>query len=235
MSGLIDRFGNPIITAKPASAAYSPAPRHIYWMQPRELPLFTFTMIRFMLVDPTVRLGLAMRRAPLSALRFAYKQGDQWIDGVECKHPKVKEYLDKQIKKCWVTICDKMLTDQIWGWSAGEIMYRPKNDKVVFDNILDRHAVDSRALEKHSRQVGVQFQNTGRPAQVRLGMNKAWWCAFRPEANRFYGDSIMRGAYSPFADKWFDGGALDSARLFMHTDAYSGRSARSNCITRCPM
>ena len=32
----------------------------------------------------------------------------------------------------------------------------------------------------------------------------------------------MLGAYGPWADKWLNGGALDTRRLYMHKDAYGG-------------
>lgn len=222
---ILDQFGNRIISPTPATGGYVPSPRHIWGTQPRDLPLFTFLTIRYMIVDPTIRLGLAMRMAPLAGIKFGYKKAGQFIEGVECKNPEVKEFLDRQVKRIWKTSIEKMCADQIWGWSAGELMYRIKNNKVQFDTLIDRHATDTRALMRNHRLCGVQFHNTAKTGEVRLGLDgKAWWSAFRPEANRFYGDSILKGAYSPFADKWFDGGALDSARLFMHADAYAGRS-----------
>lgn len=57
---------------------------------------------------------------------------------------------------------------------------------------------------------------------VDLFMPSAFWHAYKPEAGSPYGFSVLFGAYSAWADKWLDGGALSVRRLFMHKDAYGG-------------
>ena len=57
---------------------------------------------------------------------------------------------------------------------------------------------------------------------VDLDFPRAWWHAYCPEPGLFYGYSCLLGAYSPWWDKWMNGGALDVRRLFMHKDAYAG-------------
>ena len=70
-----------LLLGKPKTAEYRPFPVH-HFTQIRDLPPFTFHTIRHMLIDPTIRLGLAMRMAPLCQAEFAFQQGDKWIPGV---------------------------------------------------------------------------------------------------------------------------------------------------------
>ena len=120
MVGLIDGMGNQLNQI--ATKDYDPGVRQMYFSHPRDLPLITFQTIRVMLLDETIRLGLAMRSAPLLSCEFAYKEGKNWITGVKAKNPKVKEYVEKQLERIWSNGVEKMLDAQTWGWSAGEII-----------------------------------------------------------------------------------------------------------------
>ncbi len=227
---LVDIFGNPIASPKPASSGYKSGPMHVWGTQPRDLPLFTFQMVRYMLIDPTIRLGLAMRAAPICSAEVAYKEGQQWIPGVKADKPEVAAFVERQIARIWKYDIKKILSAQIWGWSSGEVMYKadPQTGLIEFDEILERHARDCLAIMRGDRIVGVrvsQARNTDAGTnEVDLQIpGKSFWHSFDNEGENPYGRSILYGAYSPFADKWFDGGALDVRRLYMHTDAYAGR------------
>lgn len=212
------------LLGKPRTRRYLPY-QHFMADRPRDLPPFGFDTIRAMLLDPAVRLGLAMRAAPISGVEFAYKQGEEWVPGIRAKDPQVGAFVWRQLKRFWSHGLDKLLKSQVWGWSAGEVTYRLSSAGTVeVDCLLDRHAADTRALERDGELCGVRFLRIGQGngGVADLPMPKAWFHAYRPEAGFRYGVSVLKGAYSPFADKWFHGGALDVRRLFMHKDAYGG-------------
>jgi hypothetical protein len=201
-----------------------------YQQRPRELPPLNFEMIRAMLLDPAVRLGLAMRTAPMQGIEFAYpgKAGadgkPQWIPGVAAKRPEVGEFVTRQFKRIWLHGLDDVLTAQVWGWSAGEVMYRTTSRGTVeIDCLLGRHAVDTRALLVDGEKCGVRVQRVPGCGDVDLLFPKSWFHCHRAEAGAHYGTTILMGAYSPWADKAFQGGATDVRRLFMHADAYGGK------------
>lgn len=194
-------------------------------LYPKEMPLFSFISIQQMLLDPTVRLGLAMRAAPLYGLEWGWKDGDQWNTGIRAKHPDIAEFVERQLTRIWSSDLDALLSAQVWGWSAGEVTHRmTPAGTVEVDRLLPRHANDVRARSRHSQLIGCRVTNcpsvTG--GYVDLDFPKCWWHAFMPEAGMFYGYSVLMGCYSPWFDKWMDGGALDVRRLFMHKDAYAG-------------
>ncbi len=211
-----------LLLGKPKTAGYRPFPVH-HFTQIRDLPPFTFETIRWMLMDPTIRLGLAMRMAPLCQAEFAFQQGDKWIPGVRADREDVAKFVHKQIKRIWEFELHKILTAQVWGWSAAEVTYRLVDKRVEVDGLLHRHAFDVRALRSDGEIKGVRFDRLGGGVgKVSLRMPKAIWHAYDPEAESPYGTSALRGAHSPWADKWLDGAALDTRRLFAHKDSYGG-------------
>ncbi len=89
---------------------------------------------------------------------------------------------------------------------------------------LGRHSLDCQGLERGGQLCGVRFEQlkNGEQGVVNLLFPKCVFVAHDPEPGAIYGRSIRYGAYSPWADKWLNGGALDTRRLFAHKDAYGG-------------
>lgn len=195
-----------------------------WFRRPRDLPPFDFWAIQAMLMEPTIRLGLAMRAAPLMAAEFAYKEGEEWKPGLACEDEIVGAFILRQLKTIWQQL-DQITSDQVWGWCAGEMTFRLTEQRTVeIDKILPRHANDCRLLELEGQPWGVRVSRVESAAggKVDLQFPFAFWHAHRPQPGRHYGDSIMEGAYSPWADKWLEGGALSVRRKFMFKDAYGG-------------
>lgn len=195
-----------------------------YFMRPRDLPLFTFNAIEAMNYDPTVRLGLAARAAPLCNPEFAYKQGEKWVPGIQAESEVIAAFVERQLLRIWNQIgC--LLDAQKWGWAAAEVTYELSHFGLVEVNELHaRHARDVRVIKDDGRAVGCRFLNIKNEANgfVDLFYPSCIFHNHQPEAGEDYGTSINFGAFSPWCDKWLDGGALDVRRLFMHKDAYGG-------------
>lgn len=181
-------------------------------------------------MDPTVKLGLAMRAAPLMSAEFAFKQGTdekgqpKWVPGIQAKNPEVGKFVLRQLKRIWQHDLSKILSAQKWGWSAGEVVLKLTPEGMVeFDTILPRHARDVRPLIGNGEVKAVRFLRVrGATGNIELRFPKSFWHVFRDDEGTAHNMSILHGAYSPFADKWFEGGGLDVRRLFMHKDAYGG-------------
>ena len=214
-----------LISGRAVTHSYQPILVHHWGVRPRDLPLFTFLSIQAMLYDPTIRLGLAMRAAPIYGCQFGYDEGGQWVPGVKCKDQAVGEFIYQQLQRIWNQDINVIVKSQIWGHAGGEVMLKLNDDGLVcVDHLLERHPNDLRALKRGGVNVGIRISRlTGsNQGSVDLEFPKAYWTTLNAEAGCFYGTSILIGAYSPWFDKWCDGGALDVRRLYMHKDAYCG-------------
>ena len=213
------------VLGQPKTASYEPS----YWQfaaRPRDLPPFTADMVRMMLLDSAVRLGLAMRAAPISGVEIAYEEKkDNWIPGVQAKRQEVGAYVYRQTQRIWAMGLEAIMSAQVWGWSSGEITYKlTRFNMVEVDQLLPRMSMDCRVLLRGGEKCGTRINRVKKAdyGYVDLNFPKSWFHAFRPEAGMHYGVPILLGAYSPFADKWLHGGGLDVRRLFMHKDSYGG-------------
>ena len=205
------------------TAGYKPVDDR-WFRRPRDLPPFDWWAIQAMLMEPTIRLGLAMRAAPLMAAEFAYKEGEEWTPGIKCEDEVVGAFVLRQYKTIWQQL-DLLLDDQVWGWCAGEITFRlTEQNTVEIDKVLPRQCKDTRLLEKDGKPFGVRVNRIENAPEghVDLPFPFAFWHAHRPQPGLRYGTSILEGAYSPWADKWLEGGALSVRRKFMFKDSYGG-------------
>lgn len=211
-------------TGSPRTKGYDPI-NHRYWSQPRDLPPFSFATVYNMLVDPEVRLAVSTRSAPLFGAEFGYKENGEFVEGVQADRPEVAVYVERQLKKIWRNHLHEICAAQVWGWSAGEIVLDLGSSKLIeIDRIEARHAQDCRLILTDGKPCGVQFSRVQNEGKVDIGFPEAFFHSHNSDPGEIYGQSCLMGAYSPWADKWLDGGALDVRRLFMHKDAYGGAS-----------
>lgn len=212
------------LVREPKTSGYKSTPYHWGW-QLRDMPPFTFIVAQAMQLDPTVRLGLAMRAAPLCQVEFAYQEGDDWKQGIEASDPHVAAFVERNIKRIWKDYIKGLLDSQRWGWAGAEVLYKHTSSNTVeVGALLHRRSNDVRVITSGGMPAGVRFLNVKGANQDRVDLCFPYclWVPFRPEPGEFYGVSIMKGAQSPWWDKWQEGGALDVRRLFMHKDAYGG-------------
>lgn len=205
---------------------------HQDWYQhARDLPLFTFQTVREMLRDPQVRLCLAMRSAPIFGVEFAYVDGigqdgkPNWVPGVKARNPIVAAWVQRQLQTIWNSFLQHLLESQTWGWAGGEVTLRLSETNLIeIDALHPRHPKDIRLLELNScgNIWGIQVSNVVGEGIVKLPFPYAYFVRFRPQNGEKYSSSVLVGAYSPWADKWLNGAALDTRRLYMHKDAYGG-------------
>lgn len=210
------------------TASYRPLYQS-WFSQPRDLPPFSFETIHSMLMDPGIRLNLAMRAAPIYGVQFAYPAGTDpsgktiYQNGVQATNPAVAAWVQRQLNTIWHNDLPSILRSQVYGWVGGEVSLRLSNQNLIeIDKLVARHPGDIRLLKLDGERYGVKVLRVQEGGEVDLEFPSAWFHAFRPDDGEDYGTSILLGAYSPWADKWFNGGALDTRRLFMHKDAYGG-------------
>jgi hypothetical protein len=202
-----------------------------YFLQARDLPPFTFETIRVMLQDPSIKLNLAMRAAPIASVEFAYIDGEgpdgkpKYVSGIKAQNPVVAAYVKRQLENIWTSYLPGILVSQNWGWASGEVTLKLTHAGMIeIDELHPRHAKDCRLLETEStgERWGVQIQGLADVGKLDIPYPYCYFVNYRPENGEKYSASALIGAYSPWADKWLNGGALDTRRLYMHKDAYGG-------------
>lgn len=219
---------NQISTEKPKTSGYRSLINHHYFQAPRDLPPFNFAIIRMMLIDPQVKLNLGTRAGPIHGVEFGYKEGQNFIHGVKCKREDVAKFVLEELTKIWEQFLPQILKAQIWGWSAGEVIFeKNEDDLIVIKDMQPKHAGDVRLLtDQDGEGVGISVNRVkndeAKGQRIPLMFPHCWFHAYDAEEGERYGTSVLLGAYSPWADKWLNGGALDVRRLFMHKDAYGG-------------
>lgn len=213
------------VSKYPVTGEYKPIP-HIWFQHPVDLPPFTFTTVRAMLMDEGIRLNFATREAPIYGLEFGWEENGVWQEGIKCRDPGVAQYIYRQLQRIWKNFLPDILRAQIWGWSAGEVTIKLSDETglIEINEMLSRHPMDCRLLKDGCKKWGVQISRLEGTSDgaVNLPFPYCWFHAYGAEDGEDYGTSAAYGAYSPWADKWFEGGARDVRRLFMHKDAYGG-------------
>ena len=206
----------------PSSGLYKPIP-HIWFQHPVDLPPFTFATVRAMLMDEGIRLNFETRAAPIYGLTFGWEENGVWQEGIKCRDPGVAQFIFRQLQRIWKTFLPEILRSQIWGWSAGEVTLKLSEETglIEINEMLSRHPMDCKLLKRGCERYGVRIERV-EGGNVDLPFPYSWFHSYGSEDGEDYGTSAAYGAYSSWADKWFEGGAREVRRLFMHKDAYGG-------------
>lgn len=213
------------LLGKADSRDYQPDHRD-FFQRPRDLPPLNFWLLSQMLVDPTIKLGLKARAAPLCNPYFGWlgDDGETWNSGVQADSEPVKAFVERQLAKVWEYI-GEITQAQIYGWSGGEwTTAQTLSGTVELNEFYSRHSYDIRALVRDGKPRGVRVLNCKGASNgyVDLKFPRGLFHAHCPEPGHIYGRRIVDGAYSPWMDKASEGGGLDVRRLFMKTSAYGG-------------
>ncbi len=216
------------LSGGPKTIGYQPMADHIYG-RPRDLPVLTHQIIRQMLYDPTIQLGLLVRSSLIASIEFAYQEDDtssEWISGIKAEKPEVADWVHTNLKRIWKLYIDHLTRSQVWGWAGGEVTYRLQSrhgrQYVDVHRFLDRHARDVRVITDGATKWGVQVSNVAGKGKVLLKFPHAYFTGFFPTGGSSYGIPIMDNVLSPWLDKSGEKGAKDVRRLFMIKDSYGG-------------
>lgn len=200
-----------------------------YWLRRhRNLPSLSFLMIEQVLLDETIQIGLAARRAVIQGVEFGFEINGQWQTGVQCADEAVGAWVMRQIRKLWACAIDHVSSAQVYGWCGMEVIWERSQEFQTWEisGFEQRHANDVRALidTTTGRKCGIRFTNIKGVSEgyVDLRFPEAFFHAYDASPGEIYGRTVLTGAYRPWADKHLDGGAVDVRRLFMHKDAYGG-------------
>lgn len=218
---------------KPIAKTKGYSPIQTWWLRRHQkLPVMSFQVIEQILLDETIQIGLAARRAAIQGVEFGYEMNGQWQVGVMCQDEAVGAWVMRQIRKLWSCALEHISSAQVYGWSGMEVIWERSEEFGTWEiaTIEQRHANDVRVLVSNEtgRPCGVRFMHVKSALEgyVDLRFPESFFHSYDAQPGELYGRSVLTGAYRAWADKHFDGGAIDVRRLFMHKDAYGGADLR---------
>lgn len=204
------------LTGAPLTAEYEPPSQSfVNFLYDPNRPIFVPQAVDSMLTDPRVRLGLALRRGPiLSNSRFF----------VHCdKNPEAKQFIATQINRFWHNSAPIALRNTHYGYKPAEVIYRSIDGQLQFDRLRDVHPRDAQARTLKGMFVGFDVGGIqGRQDPLFIGCPKAYWSVHNRAAHRWYGQSLLYGAFPPWYEKWARRGFRDARQMFYYRYAFRG-------------
>lgn len=206
------------------------------------LPPFTITAAEMMRRDPIVRLGMAIKIAPLLKPKFE-------ITG----RPDIVQFVGQQLKKIWVHAMPSILKGLIYGTSPAEQVWKIQGDMVVFRRLEPIYPSDVRILTQRGELYGLrvlmansdgsgvaanadfQMQQGGGPetdpknnpystngGDTRLIGPKAFMYVHKREWRSWRGWSELEGSFETWLEKRDQNGAIQSRKLWFYKNAFDG-------------
>jgi hypothetical protein len=181
-----------------------------------ELPIFTIWTARAMMYDPVVKIGLSVRNAILSAAQVR----------IETENEQVREYVQKLHAKMWGQFGHIIRRTKQWGFQGAQLFYDvDESDGRPYPCAIKTYMPhDVRCLAYRGVPMAFKVNAYGIPSQQKLPLfpPRGLWVTFNTEYNDFYGESILRGAYPPWFEKWMKHGAKRTSQLRFMKDASRG-------------
>tara|TARA_R110000868_G_scaffold32763_8_gene119502 strand:+ start:655 stop:1968 length:1314 start_codon:yes stop_codon:yes gene_type:complete len=212
------------LLAKPLTAAYDPVgsmlgPRHTSL---NRYPPFSTMYVNAMLVDPRVRFGLELIKAPiLTKGQFE----------VNADNPAVAEYVKETLDTYKLFGQQQSLRSLEFGYACAEPMYEVRKGAVFYKELKPLYPTDCKAIQSVATGnlagavVKVNGSRNGMGSvdgQIVLGGPKCLWSVHNRDYHPWYGLSRLFGAFLPWLEKWNDGGFRDIRRLGYYKQAYDG-------------
>lgn len=187
-----------------------------------ELPHWNYRVARMMLWDPVVILGLLTRNAAIAPAKLE----------VECKDARVREYIGRLWQTLWGKYSSVLLRTKHFGYAGfqTEFCRNDETQTIDLESIKEFDPLDIRVRLHAGQPVGFRvISNQSLAADQEPGQNvpilfgpRGVLLRYNAIAGKPSGNSILRGAYSPWYSKWMPGGAVKIKQLRMMKDAYLG-------------
>jgi len=201
----------------------------------RNRPPFSYFMIKDMLCDPRILLGLWMLKGPLVAsTEFE----------VKCSNAEVTDFVTDNLNRFYRNSVHRVLKALDWGFSASEVLYRYNTEDglIHFDSVKDFDSLDCRPVVYRGKVVGFHYRRNSDPwsgssysprkpddtkgeANLEwgyLGAPRALWHTHWRDRNPYFGVSRLFGVHVPWWEKWAEDGYRNIRRLWFTKCAFDG-------------
>lgn len=199
------------------TAKYQPPPGHRGAMMDLGLPNFTLRQVEMMRRDSQVKLGMAIKTAPLMHVKF------------ECTgRPDVVQFVCQQMKSIWDEAVTKISTALWYKIHASEPIYRKNQNTGLMEvaGLKDFYPGDVDFLEVDRSLVGIRVRNHGGSSvgdpngfSDLYGM-KGFHYIHKQEFGGRAGISELEAAFQPWLAKVGPDGALAVRTMWFYKNAY---------------
>lgn len=216
------------------AAGYRPPSGHRPSFNSMGMPPFTLQTVEWMRRDPQIRLGMAIKLAPLLKTKLMVKG-----------HPDVIKFVGDTYKRIWQRSVSKMLSALWYTMSAGELCYtqNPQTGQYEFDQFIDFYPQDVSILIQKGQIKGIKIKSYSggenpSPVASQFGGDspeengskegtyyffpKCFLYIHDSEFNSLQGRSEFEGAYTRYMEKNDNQGAVHSRKLWYYKNAFSG-------------
>jgi len=203
---------------------------------------FALNQVEAMRKDAQVSLCLSFRGTPISSGEVE----------VTANAPEVKSFVERQYKRMWRRSLPAALEALPYGFSAAEILYRRRRKMYHFDDLKMVSPRDAQMWSRKGKRALVRVSNglggtggglkgrmasedageDGRgeydlPCRIKNRPAKGWWWAPDTLWDRWYGRSVLPGAWLPWRLKTLPGGGgMDALAKWFYRHAYRGYTIR---------
>jgi gamma-glutamylcyclotransferase (GGCT)/AIG2-like uncharacterized protein YtfP len=197
------------------------------------LPYFTVRRVEQMKYDPDIRLGMALKYAPMLTVKF----------GIEARED-VAALVQKEIATSWYYVVPRILESFWYSRAGGEAIFKldENEDQVHLKSVRDVYPADISILTSKSVLAGIKVSAHGSTGYggtsfedetnerddlnekgvIDLFAPKSFVYVHRRRFGNWNGQSDLLGCYSDWLDKWDEKGARAIRRMWFMKNAYSG-------------
>jgi len=199
------------------SIGYTPPPGHRGSMMDMGLPNFTLRQVEQMRRDSQVKLGMAIKTAPLMHVKF------------ECTgRPDIVQFVTGQMKSIWDEAITKISSALWYKVHASEPVYRKNQNTGLMEisGLRDFYPGDVEFLEQSKQLIGLRIRSYQGSSVDNpngyfdlLGM-KGFHYIHRQEFGGRNGVSELEAAYQPWLAKVGPDGAMAVRTMWFYKNAY---------------
>lgn len=203
---------------KVQSSAYRPPRRSSMNPLLADRPLFSLLAVEAMRQDPAIRLGMALKRAPLFHLKFTSS----------ADAPEVKKFVDDTATAFWLRAMPKVVNALWYSRSGSEVVYRMENGQVRFHGLKQFYPSDFEILTSGGSKWGLKVRGrrsgagdgTERPGDTLLPGMKSFLYVHGREFGSWDGRSDFEAAWDSWNQKHGYGGAIAIRKLWFFKNAF---------------
>lgn len=176
-------------------------------------PLFARYYIPAMERDPHISYGVEMLEGPIIT-KAKYE--------VVSKYPEVIEYGQRQLDRFQISGLSEALTCMKWGFCGHEVLYQWNEEEkcVDYHGLNYIHPYHAQPVLDDGYFIGMEVTGEGLEKPRYLPVPKCVWFTHDKRYHRWWGRSVLEGAFIPWYETWQPKGFRAIRHLWLYKNAF---------------